>query len=260
MDEHGSMNDQSGTILDRDVTPVADCRLCPHRLNLLLSGRCIPGDTCVLVENGRQIDRFFRLNPQYALQYLQDDFWERRAIAVRYVPVTALKERVNDPDEAVRRAVAYRLPREELHVLMNDEDREVRITVADRLPVEQLEKMADDPDYLVRAYVAQRLPLGRLFRLIRDPDRQVRKLVAKRLPPETLGLMTTDPEPEVRCIVAGRLSGEDVVEMLSDPDWTVRLAAVANAPLPALKKQRDEADTEVLAAMAERLGSGQAER
>lgn len=238
-----------------DATPMADCRVCPFRKNLLLTGRCMPGDACVVIESGRQIDRFFRINPQYAINYLQDDFWERRAIAVRYVPVTALKQLINDPDEAVRRAVAYRLPREELHVLMNDEDREVRITVADRLPMEMLEKMADDPDYLVRAYVAQRLPVGRLFRLIRDPDRQVRKLVAKRLPEETLGLMNSDPEPEVRRIVASRLEGEDVVELLTDPDWTVRLAAVVNAPLYALKSLKDENDPEVLLAIDERLGS-----
>ncbi len=249
------MTDTTEFETDTDITPVADCRVCPYRGNLLLTGRCVPGDVCVIIESGRQIDRFFRVNPQYAINYLQDDFWERRAIAVRYVPVTSLQALINDPDEAVRRAVAYRLPREELNALMNDEDREVRITVADRLPMEQLEKMADDPDYLVRAYVAQRLPVGRLFRLIRDPDRQVRKLVAKRLPPETLGLMNSDPEPEVRRIVASRLEGDDVVELLSDSDWTVRLAAVVNAPLYALKELKDETDPEVLSAIEERLAN-----
>ncbi len=43
--------------------------------------------------------------------------------------------------------------------------------------------------------------------------------------------------------------------MLHDPDWTVRLAAVENAPLEALRKL-DEQDPEVRAAIGERLGSG----
>ncbi len=141
---------------NQDQTPTADCRYCSYRMSLLLSGRCSPGDICVKAESGRQIDRFFRINPQYAEVYLRDDFWERRAIAVRYAPVDALDRMIADNDEAVRRAVAYRLPREQLPQLMNDKDREVRITVADRIAETELEKMADDVDYLVRAYVAQR--------------------------------------------------------------------------------------------------------
>ena len=45
--------------------PIADCSLCPFRSKTLLMGRCMPGDTCVFIESGRQIDRFFRLNPNY---------------------------------------------------------------------------------------------------------------------------------------------------------------------------------------------------
>ncbi|WP_080635020.1 4Fe4S-binding leucine-rich repeat protein [Teredinibacter turnerae] len=235
-----------------DRTPIADCRFCSYRANLLMSGRCSPGDVCVKVDSGRQIDRFFRFNPQYAEVYLRDDFWERRAIAVRYSPIDALDRLIQDPDEAVRRAVAYRLPREQLFQLMDDEDREVRITVADRIPLEQLEKMADDRDYLVRAYVAQRLSEGRLFRFIRDPDLQVRKIIAGRLPEESLGLMASDREPEVRRIIAQRLTGADVVPLLSDEDWTVRLEAVKNAPLEELCRL-DEEDEEVLIAISERL-------
>lgn len=221
-----------------DITPLADCRDCSFRGDLLPSGRCTPGDRCVAIHSGRQIDRFFRQNPQLAVHYLADPFWERRAIAVRYAPVEALLPMIHDVDEAVRRAVAYRLPRERLGELMRDPDREVRITVADRLPAEQLEWMATDPDYLVRAYVVQRIAPGRLFRFIRDEDRQVRKFVAQRLPEESLGLMVMDPEPEIRRLVAARLHGEDVVELLHDPDWTVRLAAVENAPLDALRGLR----------------------
>ena len=136
--------------------------------------------------SGRQIERFFRVNPDLADDYAGDDFWERRAIAARYLSQKRLLTMLDDPDEVVRRALAYRLPVEALDALVADPDREVRITVADRLPAEKLEQMADDPDYLVRHYVAKRLPAGRLFRLIVDEDREVRKTVAKRLPPESL--------------------------------------------------------------------------
>lgn len=245
---------------EMDLTPMADCRFCPYRASLLLSGRCSPGNICVRVESGRQIDRFFRVNPHFAEVYLRDDFWERRAIAVRYAPVDSLDALITDPDEAVRRAVAYRLPRERLKPLMDDEDREVRITVADRLPMEQLEEMADDPDYMVRAYVAQRLQAGRLFRFIRDPDLQVRKIVANRLPAESLGLMVDDREPEVRRIVASRMTPDDVEPLLTDPDWTVRLQAVQNAPLSALQAIDEETDEEVLDAIQMRLNELSGER
>jgi len=43
--------------------PVADCSLCPFCGKTLLTGRCLPGDTCVIADSGRQIDRFFRVNP-----------------------------------------------------------------------------------------------------------------------------------------------------------------------------------------------------
>ncbi len=155
-------------------------------------GRCMPGDTCVFIESGRQIDRFFRLNPAYAEQYLHDNFWEHRAIAVRYAPQKALVELINDVDEVVRRAVTYHIPQTQLIHLIGDPDREVRMTVADRIAPEDLEKLANDPDYIVRLTVARRLPTGRLFRLIRDKDMQVRKLVAERLPEVSLGLMADD--------------------------------------------------------------------
>ena len=169
--------------------PVADCSFCPFRGKTLLMGRCMPGDTCVIAESGRQIDRFFRINPVYAPQYLKDSFWERRAIAVRYAPQKDLTALITDEDEVVRRAVSYRLPPSQLSALMKDPDREVRMTVADRIGLESLELLANDPDYIVRLTVARRLPPGRLFRLIRDHDSEVRKVVAERLPEVSLGLI-----------------------------------------------------------------------
>ena len=141
-----------------DLTPQADCTQCKFSASLLPAGACKPGDCCVAAQSGRQIDRFFRAHPAYAADYAEDEFWERRAIAARYLPTSRLRPLLNDPDEAVRRVLAYRVPLEWLPELINDTDREVRITVADRLPEEQLELMANDPDYLARVYVAKRLP------------------------------------------------------------------------------------------------------
>ena len=87
-----------------NLTPIGDCRRCRYRMNLLLGGRCMPGDACIAVDSGRQMDRFLRINPELAPHYLTDSFWERRAIAVRYVPLEALPPLIKDSDEAVRRA------------------------------------------------------------------------------------------------------------------------------------------------------------
>ena len=178
---------------DQAVTlPVGDCSLCPYRNKTLLSGRCMPGDTCIFVESGRQIDRFFRVNPGYAAHYLQDPFWERRAIAARYAPQKALLALIDDEDEVVRRVVAYRLPAQQLQTWINDPDREVRMTVAERIDIDHLETLATDHDYIVRLSVVKRLAPGRLFRFIKDEDVEVRKRVAERLPEVSLGLMAHD--------------------------------------------------------------------
>ncbi|NOU14086.1 MAG: (Fe-S) protein, partial [Methylococcaceae bacterium] len=205
------MADQDSTV----SVPMADCSLCPFRGKTLLMGRCMPGDTCVFVESGRQIDRFFRINPGFAEHYLQDVFWERRAIAVRYAPQKALTKLIYDEDEVVRRAVAYRLPQAQLNQLIDDPDREVRMTVADRIAIEELEKLANDKDYIVRLTVAKRLPVGRLFRFTQDKDAEVRKAVAERLPEVSLGLMIHDDSPDVRRIIAERMGPSDAVTLLN---------------------------------------------
>ncbi|MCG8044306.1 MAG: (Fe-S) protein, partial [Candidatus Thiodiazotropha endolucinida] len=119
---------------EKDVTPVADCAHCPHRSDRLRVGRCTPGDVCVRASSGRQIARFFNINPDLAEHYAGDEFWERRAIAARYLSQQRLLQMIDDPDEVVRRVLAYRLPVENLGPLITDPDRDVRITVADRLP------------------------------------------------------------------------------------------------------------------------------
>ena len=63
----------------------AGCVYYPEFLNGL---RCKPGDACIRAHSGRQIDRFMRANPELAINYLNDLFWERRAIAARYAGVT----------------------------------------------------------------------------------------------------------------------------------------------------------------------------
>ncbi|WP_313519397.1 4Fe4S-binding leucine-rich repeat protein, partial [Pseudomonas sp.] len=136
------------------------CQNCPHRAERFASGRCTPQNACIQVRNGRLNDAFLSRNPECAEGCLHDLFWERRAIAVRYAPLEAIGELIDDPDEVVRRAVASRLPVAELPALLGDPDREVRVTLASRLPAEHLNALIEDPDYLVRLLVAQRLPLG----------------------------------------------------------------------------------------------------
>ena len=241
-------------VSDIETPPTADCSACPFRETLRPSSRCKPGDVCVQAESGRQIDRFLKRNPELATEYLHDGFWERRAIAVRYVTADEVLPLIDDKDEVVRRAVAYRLPVEYLAQLRNDPDREVRITVADRLPVDQLETMADDEDYLVRAYVAKRLPEGRLFRMICDPDAHVRKQVAGRLPPASLGLMAHDADLQVRRIVAERMEPDSLVVMLNDAEWLIRYIAAERAPLATVRKLIDDPCEDVREMVRERIG------
>ena len=212
-----------------------------------------PGDVCVRAMSGRQIERFFRVNPDLADDYAGDAFWERRAIAARYVSQQKLMPLIADPDEVVRRVLAYRLPIEALDPLISDPDREVRITVADRVPLDRLERLAADPDYLVRQYVARRIAPGRLFRLIRDPDRQVRATVAERLPLESLGLMRDDPEPEVRIKVAERIRPAEANGLLRDPDWRVRLRLAERLPIDQLAPMIDDIDPDVRAVARARI-------
>ena len=232
---------------------VADCSGCRFR-DRREQGICEPGDACVMVESGRQIDRFFRNNPQESADYLQDPFWERRAIAVRYAPADRLPILMRDEDEVVRRAVAYRLSLQLLNLMSDDSDREVRITVADRLPPHQLESMIADRDYLVRVYVARRLPLNRLFRMTDDPEPEVRKTVAGRLEPHSLRLLREDKDAAVRRIVVERSDPADAVHFIHDEDWLVRYLALEKVPVIVLNRFRDDADPEVRKLVGERLG------
>jgi len=95
-----------------EATPKADCSVCPFRETLLPSARCLPGDVCVRAESGRQIDRFLKRNPHFAPDYLDDRFWERRAIAARAAeraPLAAARTLVEDPVAEVREIIAQRL-------------------------------------------------------------------------------------------------------------------------------------------------------
>jgi len=231
------------------------CARCAHAATRLRDGRCTPGDACVAAHSGRQIDRFFRRNPETADGYLDDAFWERRAIAVRYAPLAAVLSKMKDPDEVVRRAVAMRLPPQDVGTMRHDADREVRITVAQRMPPDRLLAMAGDPDYMVRMVVARRLPHGKLTRLAQDREREVRKAVAERLPSFALGCLNDDPEPEVRYIVASRAMPEHAARFLGDAEWSVRFAAVARAPLDLLAPLLDDSDSEVRRAVRERLAT-----
>jgi LRV protein FeS4 cluster len=76
--------------------PRADCAACPHRGTLLAARRYEPGDTCLMAESGRRIDRFLCRNPEFAEENLADPFRERCAIAVRYAPARAALALVRD--------------------------------------------------------------------------------------------------------------------------------------------------------------------
>lgn len=231
--------------MSRIEAPRADCTACPHSAILRPAGRCEPGDRCLIAHSGRQIERFLRMNPEFAEACLRDAFWERRAIAVRYAPVAAVRALAYDTDEAVRRAVVTRLPPEDLMPFVGDDDREVRITVASRLPASSLHVMLGDPDYLVRQHVAQRIPHGSLARLVRDEDREVRKEVARRLPPFALPKLAHDEDADVRAIAASRMLPVDAARMLDDPDWRVRLGAVEQAPLETIRAYIGDEDEDV---------------
>lgn len=230
----------------------ADCSVCPHRA-LLAEGKCVPGDICLTAQSGRQIDRFLRRNPQVAQDYLNDGFWERRAIAARYAPLELMRQMPRDTDEVVRRVVASRLPIDELDGYLHDTDREVRMTVAERIAPERLTAFIGDEDYLVRLQAAKRLPHGQLRRMAGDEDREVRKEVARRLPPFALGMMARDEDAEVRRIAAARMLPADAAKMLADSDWVVRLEAAQLAPLENIAGLADDDEPDVCSAVRRRL-------
>ncbi|THF59357.1 hypothetical protein E6O51_15290 [Pseudothauera rhizosphaerae] len=232
--------------------PQNPCTRCRLREDTLVRGACAPGDACLVVNSGRQIDRFLSRNREYAEACLDDPFWERRAIAVRWAPAEAAVRLIDDPDETVRRAVATRVTGDALLRLARDPDREVRVTVASRLPPELLDRLMGDADYAVRLQVARRLPHGRLPRMAKDPDLVVRKEVARRLPPFALSRMAHDPDPEIRAIAAARMLPDDAAGMLADPAFTVRAAAIAQAPLDAVRALLDDPEPDIRLLAAER--------
>lgn len=229
------------------------CQGCVYAPSLWLQEQCTPGDRCVRAHSGRQIDRFFRLNPGEAEHFLRDIFWERRAIAARYAPMDSISTLAHDPDEVVRRVVAGRLPPELIGQFVHDADREVRLTVAQKIPENELIRLVNDPDYLVRVIVARRLPHSKLKRMVNDPEREVRKVVAEHLPPFVLELIADDPEAEIRAIVARRALPELAAKLLHDPEWWVRVRAVENAPLAALPPLLADPEPDVREAVSQRL-------
>jgi hypothetical protein len=215
---------------------VAGCEGCQHEAGARAEGKCDPQDACVRAMSGRLIDRFMRRNPELAASYLEDPFWERRAIACRHAPIELLEPRVTDRDEVVRRVVAYRAPEEWLTRMIQDSDRDVRIIVAEHLPPDRLGWAALDADYRVRLVAAQRMSSSKLLPLAGDPDREVRKAVARRLPSFALDRMMGDADPEVRRAVCERLAPAQAAAMLDDEEWTVRFAAVERAPLEDIER------------------------
>lgn len=243
----------------RDLAmPIGDCTTCAYRESLFAEGKCKPGDACVAVESGRQIFRFFRKNPDLAVDYMADGFWERRAIVAGFIPLAELPKLVDDVDATVRRSVARRISVMYLSRLMDDPDREVRILVAERLPAARLMRMRFDEDYLVRAMVAQKAPQGTLIHMMHDPDELVRKEVAKRLPEGSHVLMINDHSPVVRRSIVRRITDRQAIRLLNDEDLIVQLEAIARVPVDALKLLDGVEDPDVQQAIARRREADEA--
>lgn len=234
-----------------------DCSRCEHQA-LQQQGGCEPGHSCMQDAYARRIDRFFHQHPERAAEHLAHPYFEVRAIAARHADLFHLNALRHDVDETVRLQVALRLPQRLLATLCDDPHREVRIRVAQRLAEADLGRMLQDPDEAVRGVLARRLPLALLPRLAADVDEEVRRLVAERLPMPALWRLASDTAPRVRRVVAERAPQPLLHHLAADADWSVRWA-VAQRLCPqrqaaALRRLADDADPEVRALAAERLG------
>src|SRR4051794_1016923 len=144
--------DDAPAPLDHEGRPL-ECHVCQVQQKAE-AVQCRLGHACARDRYAPRIWRFFRQNPAQAAAWLRHPYFETRAIAAHYANEFVLTPLLNDPDEAVRRVVAERLPRRALRRLINDPHREVRIRVAQRLQPSELHELCHDPDYYVRLVVA----------------------------------------------------------------------------------------------------------
>ncbi len=229
-----------------------DCGTC-HYQGLQSTGKCQRGHACVQDRYARRIDRFMRWNPSLANALLKHDYFEVRAIAVRFADVFHLPALINDPDETVRLQLALRLPQRTLLALREDVHREVRIRVAFRLDLPAMATMRDDPDYYVRQIVARRLPQALLVSMMADEQSDVRQEVAQRIDMPALLRMADDPAPEVRRIVATRLPEGQLYRLAHDPELLVRWEVVQRAAPTLLAVMLKDPDDDIRMAARQRL-------
>ena len=108
------------------------CETCVHR-ELMGEEKCRQHHVCVEDRSPSRIERFFELNPGLANKFLSHPYFEVRFAAAKYADVFHLTALLDDPDETVRWAAAFRLPNRFRLRLRNDPHREVRIRVAANL-------------------------------------------------------------------------------------------------------------------------------
>jgi HEAT repeat protein len=129
------------------LPPDPACDGCRHRA-LHLEQRCRPGDRCVRAHSGRQIDRFFRLNPESLILMAGDkDPLVRRAATSRMPPLDA-ETMLNDPDWSVRYEAALRVEAPALRRLVDDEDPDIRDIARSRLKSAGVADAKEEPGKL----------------------------------------------------------------------------------------------------------------
>jgi hypothetical protein len=226
---------------------------------LLNENKCFRDHVCVQDSSPSRIEKFFELNPGFANDFLVHPYFEVRFAAARYADVFHLTALLDDVDETVRWAAAFRLPNRFRLRLRNDPHREVRIRVAAHLEGDDLLPMMSDPDYYVRQVVARRIAVRHLRQMIDDPDPAVRAEVARRIPAESLSDLARDPDVSVCLAAAARLSVTQLLPLRFHPEFRVRYEAAGRVPLSALEPMRCDEDPLVRELVEERLGEAKAQ-
>jgi hypothetical protein len=233
------------------------CDTCVHR-ELIGEEKCRQHHVCVEDRSPSRIDRFFELNPGLANRFLAHPYFEVRAAAARYADIFHLTALLDDSDETVRWAAAFRLPHRFLLRLRNDPHREVRIRVAAHLEGDELLPMMSDPDYYVRQVVARRIAIAQLKHMIDDPDPEVRRQVAQRISKEWLPELACDSDVSVCLAAASRLTPTQLLPLRFHPEFRVRYEAAGRVPVSALEAMRGDEDPVVRELVVERIATAQA--
>ncbi len=230
------------------------CESCVCR-QLMGENKCFRDHVCVQDSSPSKIEKFFELNPGLANEFLSHPYFEVRFAAAKYADVFHLTALLEDEDETVRWAAAFRLPNRFRVRLRNDPHREVRIRVAAHLEGDDLLPMISDPDYYVRQVVARRVDAKHLRQMIDDPDPAVRCEVAKRIAVEWLPGLATDTDVAVCLAAAQRLTVTQLLPLRSHPEFRVRYEVAGRVPVSALDAMRSDEDAMVRELVEERIAA-----